>query len=120
MLFRSLRWEKSRDDALFPHLYGPLELDAVDRVSRLPDDRDAADAIADVLGQLPAQPGLLTRGCKGRVQSAGMIRQLAVAVATSLPAPSTISARENATRRPGLTTVPTARRVPLSPVTGRV
>jgi uncharacterized protein (DUF952 family) len=49
-----LRWEKSRDDTLFPHLYGPLELDAVDRVSRLPDDRDAAVAIADVLGQLRA------------------------------------------------------------------
>ena len=48
-----LRWEQSRDDALFPHLYGPLELDAVDRVSRLPDDRDAADAIADLLGRLP-------------------------------------------------------------------
>jgi uncharacterized protein (DUF952 family) len=58
-----LRWEKSRDDALFPHLYGPLELDAVGRVSRLPDDRDAAAAIADVLGQLRAPPGLLTRRC---------------------------------------------------------
>lgn len=59
-----LRWEKSRDDALFPHLYGPLELDAVDRVSRLPDDQDAADAIEDVLGQLPAQPELATRRCR--------------------------------------------------------
>jgi uncharacterized protein (DUF952 family) len=44
-----LRWERSRDDALFPHLYGPLELDAVTRVDRLPDHRDAADAIAELL-----------------------------------------------------------------------
>jgi uncharacterized protein (DUF952 family) len=47
-----LRWERSRDDALFPHLYGALELDAVDRVDWLPDDRDAADAIAELLGRL--------------------------------------------------------------------
>jgi uncharacterized protein (DUF952 family) len=44
-----LRWEPSRDDALFPHLYGPLELDAVTRADRLPDDRTAADAIDDLL-----------------------------------------------------------------------
>jgi uncharacterized protein (DUF952 family) len=48
-----LRWEKSRDDALFPHLYGPLELDAVERIDRLPDDREAAGAIAELLGWLP-------------------------------------------------------------------
>lgn len=47
-----LRWEKSRGDALFPHLYGPLELDAVGRVDRLPDDRDAAETIAALLGVL--------------------------------------------------------------------
>jgi uncharacterized protein (DUF952 family) len=47
-----LRWERSRDDALFPHLYGPLELDAVARADRLPDDRGAADAIAALLGGL--------------------------------------------------------------------
>jgi uncharacterized protein (DUF952 family) len=47
-----LRWEKSRDDALFPHLYGPLVLDVVEGVDRLPDDRDAADAIAELLGRL--------------------------------------------------------------------
>ena len=44
-----LRWEKSRDDALFPHLYGPLPVDVVVRADRLPDDRDAADAIASLL-----------------------------------------------------------------------
>ena len=43
-----LRWERSRDDALFPHLYGPLELDAVTKVDRLPDELDAADAIAEL------------------------------------------------------------------------
>ena len=45
-----LRWEKSRDDVLFPHLYGSLELEAVERVEHLPKDRDASDAIAEVLG----------------------------------------------------------------------
>jgi uncharacterized protein (DUF952 family) len=128
-----LRWERSRDDALFPHLYGPLELDAVTRADRLPDDRDAADAIAGLLGRLPrpppdpvsrpeagqpANPGQPARGRQPGVP--GMIRQLLVAAATTLPAASKISAWENATRRPGLTTVPTARRVPLSLVTGRV
>jgi uncharacterized protein (DUF952 family) len=47
-----LRWEPSQDDALFPHLYGPLELDAVTQADRLPDDRTAADAIADLLARL--------------------------------------------------------------------
>jgi len=49
-----------------------------------------------------------------------MTRQLLVAVATTLPTPSVISAREKATRRPGFTMLPTARSVPLSLVTGRV
>ena len=128
-----LRWERSRDDALFPHLYGPLDLDAVTRADRLPDDLDAADAIAGLLGRLPhpapgpvsrheagqpANPGQPAQGRQPAVP--GMIRQLLVAAATTLPAASKISAWENATRRPGLTTVPTARRAPLSLVTGRV
>ncbi len=133
-----LRWERSRDDALFPHLYGPLDLDAVTRADRLPDDLDAADAIADLLGRLPhpargrsartrpvsppsCQPARRQRVARGRQPDVpGMIRQLLVAAATTLPAASKISAWENATRRPGLTTVPTARRAPLSLVTGRV
>jgi uncharacterized protein (DUF952 family) len=44
-----LRWERSRDNALFPHLYGPLQGDAVVRADRLPDEQDAADAIGALL-----------------------------------------------------------------------
>lgn len=33
-----LKWEKSRNDELFPHLYGPLPVAAVSRVERLPLD----------------------------------------------------------------------------------
>ena len=46
-----LRWERSRDDALFPHLYGPLELGAVTKADILPDDVAVADAIADLLSR---------------------------------------------------------------------
>jgi uncharacterized protein (DUF952 family) len=45
-----LRWEKSRGGALFPHLYAALELDTIVSADRLSDERDAADAIAAVLG----------------------------------------------------------------------
>jgi uncharacterized protein (DUF952 family) len=31
-----LKWEKSRNDDLFPHLYGPLPVSAVHRVETLP------------------------------------------------------------------------------------
>jgi len=36
MLGAALKWEPSRDGALFPHLYGPLPLDAVIRTDPLP------------------------------------------------------------------------------------
>ena len=48
-----------------------------------------------------------------------MTRQLLLAVATTFPAWSTISAAQYATRRPGLVTRPVARSTPLSFVTGR-
>jgi len=35
-----LKWEKSRNDDLFPHLYGPLPVSAVHRVEPLPLDID--------------------------------------------------------------------------------
>jgi uncharacterized protein (DUF952 family) len=36
MLGHSLRWEPARDGALFPHLYGPLPIRAVQWVEPLP------------------------------------------------------------------------------------
>ncbi len=33
-----LKWEKSRNDDLFPHLYGPLPVSAVHHVEKLPLD----------------------------------------------------------------------------------
>ena len=38
----ALRWEPSRGGALFPHLYGPLPLEAVRRVEDLPLGSDGA------------------------------------------------------------------------------
>jgi uncharacterized protein (DUF952 family) len=35
-LGNALKWERSRGGALFPHLYGPLTLEAVQRVDPLP------------------------------------------------------------------------------------
>ncbi len=41
-LGNALRWERSRGGALFPHLYGPLQLSAVRRVEKLPLGPDGA------------------------------------------------------------------------------
>ncbi|MEU4773263.1 DUF952 domain-containing protein [Micromonospora sp. NPDC023644] len=45
----ALRWEPSRDGALFPHLYGPLPVPAVVAADALPADLPAADAVAALL-----------------------------------------------------------------------
>ena len=45
----ALRWESSRGGALFPHLYGPLRLDAVDAARPVPADAPVADAIAALI-----------------------------------------------------------------------
>ncbi|MEV1143971.1 DUF952 domain-containing protein [Micromonospora sp. NPDC049799] len=44
-----LRWEPSRHDQLFPHLYGPLPVAAVVDARALPADVPAADAVAALL-----------------------------------------------------------------------
>lgn len=45
----ALRWETARGGALFPHLYGPLPLDAVTAVDPLPDGVPVAEAVEAVL-----------------------------------------------------------------------
>ncbi len=44
----ALRWEPSRGDALFPHLYAPLRLEAVLDVVPLPLGADGAHAFPDL------------------------------------------------------------------------
>ncbi len=71
-------------------------------------------------GRSRRQRSQTANGLRDQLASAPITRQLLVAVATTLPTALRISALANATRRPGLTTVPMARSAPLSFVTGRV
>ncbi|WP_213454437.1 DUF952 domain-containing protein [Rhizomonospora bruguierae] len=52
----ALRWEPSRGGALFPHVYGPLPLDAVVAAAPMPDVVPPAEAAAAALAALPATP----------------------------------------------------------------
>lgn len=45
----ALRWEPSRGNALFPHLYGPLPLDAVRWTTPLPLDADGRHRFPDAI-----------------------------------------------------------------------
>jgi uncharacterized protein (DUF952 family) len=45
----ALRWERSRGGALFPHLYGPLPLDAVLWTRPLPRDASGRHALSEAL-----------------------------------------------------------------------
>ena len=49
-LGEALRWEPSRGGALFPHLYGALELAAVIRVEPLPLGPDGRHCFPDLAG----------------------------------------------------------------------
>lgn len=44
-----LKWEKSRNDDLFPHLYGPLSVATVHRVDELPLGSDGRHVFPDNL-----------------------------------------------------------------------
>ena len=44
----ALRWERSRNDELFPHLYGELNLDAVRGVREMPVRSDGSHAIPEL------------------------------------------------------------------------
>lgn len=48
-LGRALRWEPSRGGALFPHLYGDLDLHSVMKVTRLPLGSDGRHTFPDPL-----------------------------------------------------------------------
>ncbi|MEO1526794.1 MAG: DUF952 domain-containing protein [Planctomycetota bacterium] len=47
---RDLQWEPSRGGALFPHVYGPLPLDCVERVDPLPLGPDGVHQFPSDLG----------------------------------------------------------------------
>ena len=44
----ALRWERSRDDELFPHLYAELSLEAVSAVHEMPMRSDGSHAIPEL------------------------------------------------------------------------
>jgi uncharacterized protein (DUF952 family) len=44
----TLKWERSRNDDLFPHLYGPLPLTAVRWARPLPDEVDGTRAFPEL------------------------------------------------------------------------
>jgi uncharacterized protein (DUF952 family) len=44
-----LRWEASRGGELFPHLYGPMPVDAVVAARPVPEDRPVSEAVAALL-----------------------------------------------------------------------
>jgi len=48
-LGEALKWESSRGGALFPHLYGPLPLEAVTQVSDLPLKADGTHQFPTIL-----------------------------------------------------------------------
>ena len=82
-------------------------------------ERARGDASSREVARAGLAPPLDVTQGRGPWFQSGNTRQLLLAVATSRPAPSWISAAASATRRPGLVTRPTATRVPLSTVTGR-
>jgi len=47
-LGQALRWERSRNDQLFPHLYGELDLGAVLRVMTMPTRSDGTHDIPEL------------------------------------------------------------------------
>jgi uncharacterized protein (DUF952 family) len=49
----TLRWEASRGGALFPHIYGPLLVEAVVAVHAIPEDVPVQEAVAKLIAGLP-------------------------------------------------------------------
>ncbi len=57
-----LQWEPSRGGALFPHLYGPLDLAAVNSIEELPLGQDGRHRLPAGLSPLPGAQRLRPRG----------------------------------------------------------
>jgi uncharacterized protein (DUF952 family) len=49
VLGAALRWERSRNDELFPHLYGTLDVGAIISVRDMPAHSDADDNFPELL-----------------------------------------------------------------------
>jgi uncharacterized protein (DUF952 family) len=47
-----LQWEPSREGSLFPHLYGPLDLAAVNSIEELPLEKDGRDRLPAEISSL--------------------------------------------------------------------
>ncbi len=57
-----LQWEPSRAGSLFPHLYGPLDLAAVNSVEELPLEKDGRHRLPAGVSSLPSAGRWRTRG----------------------------------------------------------
>ncbi|MGC1710183.1 MAG: DUF952 domain-containing protein [Methyloceanibacter sp.] len=57
-----LQWEPARGGALFPHLYGPLELSAVNSIEELTLGADGKHRLPDGISSLPGVDRWRSRG----------------------------------------------------------
>ncbi len=64
-----LQWEPSRGGALFPHLYGPLDLSAVNSIQELTLGEDGRHRLPAGISPLPGRAEAAIAGDRGSAQS---------------------------------------------------